>query len=145
MPLEALNVTFVICEVPLGDFLSGRPPDVVELTDVVEKHSQRAHAEGLANDVGVEADIHVAAARGTFFVEPIELFPEDGEATLGVLALAHEDGEIVDLAGVGDGDDGFAATGMNKIRLVVIEQVAGEDQALLGDQVDGVGRAAQGR
>ena len=47
------NMCMMVLEIPFGNFLTRGEPDVVELFDVGEEVTQRADAEGLANDMGV--------------------------------------------------------------------------------------------
>ncbi|MFP4303346.1 MAG: hypothetical protein ACLFQF_00555 [Rhodosalinus sp.] len=102
-----------------------------------------AHPEGLPDDMRVRADADVPRAGGGFLAEPIDLFAEDREAAVGVLALPHEDDEVVDVGGAGDRNDRRARAGLHEDKPVGVQEVPGEDQPLFGDQVDHGGRKAQ--
>src|SRR6185503_14998911 len=66
----------MVLQIPLGDLLAGGEPDIVELLAVGDEIPERADAEGLADDMRMQAHIHEAPAFGALRVEPVELLFE---------------------------------------------------------------------
>src|SRR5215467_78341 len=99
------DVGLVIFQIPLRDLLAGGEPNIVERLRIGNEIVQRADAERLTDDVGVQADVHKPAADRTFAVQPIEAFLEDSKSAVHVLALPHEHREVVDLRRIRYGND----------------------------------------
>ena len=86
-PVILANVGGVVLQVELGDLLAGRPPHIRESFRIIDELSQGPNAERLSNDMRMKSDVHHAGAGRTLAVKLVELFFEDGEGALDVLAL----------------------------------------------------------
>src|SRR6202022_185893 len=122
------NVPWHLRKIPGGDLFAGWKPDVRFSLYVFDKLAECRDAMRLANDVGVQADVHDASGRGAFGGELIEAELEHVDAVAGRQAPAREHVEVVDVVRIGHADD-WPVNGVYQIRLIIIEIVAIGDKA----------------
>ena len=105
--------------------------------DVVVEGFEVFDSVGDAVQVGVDGDGHDAGDGGAFLVEAAELVAAAAEDLVGGLLLDGGDGDVVELDGVGDGDQG-AGLGADRDGLVVEHPVGDVFDAELGEEVGGL-------
>src|ERR1700737_3572906 len=124
------HMTRSFAQIPRGDLFASRKPDVRLCFDIGHELAQRRDPVGLADDIGVQTDVHDAPARRSLRVELIEAELEHVDAVAGGQAAAREHVEVVDVVGIGHTDD-RSMNGVDEIGLIVVEIVAIGDQTEL--------------
>src|SRR5437016_4939370 len=116
------------------DLLAGGEPHAVMGGDVVERLAEAGDAVRDADQVGVEANRHDPAGLRALGVKRVELALYRRDELVDRAVAGVEERRIVDLVGIGDRHDPFAATDVHPERLVVADPV-GDIEAALIDQI----------
>ncbi len=138
------NVRRMLFAIAGGNFLAGRPPNLVEFFGVGEKFAQDAGAVRDAGHMRMQTDVHHHAGTCGFRIKRVELLLHGVKYGLVGQAAAQQQGEIVHFDRIRHADD-RAFRGFNHVRLVVIHQITPELHAVLDQNRGRVGRPAQRR
>src|SRR6266480_4437081 len=94
----------VVLVVPAGDLATRREPDAIVAGDVLQRAVEPFRAERMPGEVRVQRQCHHAPAVLALGVQHVELVADHLAKLLGGESLAHEDGDVIELLRVGDGD-----------------------------------------
>lgn len=92
----------------------------------------------------MQTDVHEACLPLPFLTQCIEFFDQDVSEGIGRMPLTREEREVVDLVTIRNDDD-LAVIGLQHVGLVVVHQVAVEEQTFLGQYARRIQCSAQRR